>query len=200
MKHFYYEPEWHLMDFAYLIGVYFIVFLYISFSVGKIDLVKSKFGLGFTAFLTVIASLTMSLGICTFFGLSSVSLSGSEIYPFMVVVFGLENILIIVKAVMSTPEEFDVKYRIATGLYNQGGNITRSVITLALMLTVGIVIFNYMIKEFCIIALVGLLCDWFLQLTFFPTCLSIDLRRLELTDLGSAAVAIQQAAGGRLLE
>jgi len=118
----------------------------------------------------------------------------------MVVVFGLENILIIVKAVMSTPEEFDVKYRIATGLYNQGGNITRSVITLALMLTVGIVIFNYMIKEFCIIALVGLLCDWFLQLTFFPTCLSIDLRRLELTDLGSAAVAIQQAAGEGALD
>ena len=42
---------------------------------GKIDLVKSKFGLGFTAFATVVAGLTMSLGVCTFFGLS-ISLSG----------------------------------------------------------------------------------------------------------------------------
>lgn len=43
--------------------------------VGKIDLVKSKLGLGFTAFVTVVAGLTMSLGVCTFFGLS-ISLSG----------------------------------------------------------------------------------------------------------------------------
>lgn len=61
----------------YLLVVYCslleLTYCYIT---GKIDLVKSKFGLGFTAFLTVIASLTMSLGICTFFGLSSVSLSG----------------------------------------------------------------------------------------------------------------------------
>lgn len=30
------QPEWYLMDFAPLLGVYFIVFLYISFSVGKL--------------------------------------------------------------------------------------------------------------------------------------------------------------------
>ena len=70
----------------------------------------------------------------------------SEIYPFMVVIFGLENILIIVKAVMSTPVEFDVKNRIATGLSIQGGHITRNVITLVVMLTVGIAIFNYTMK------------------------------------------------------
>ena len=38
--------------------------------VGKIEQVKSKFGLGFTAVLTIISSLTMSVGICTVFGLS----------------------------------------------------------------------------------------------------------------------------------
>ncbi len=130
------QPEWRLRDFAPLIAVYTIVFLYITFSVGeclvdhtfstsrkqpntinrgnplfmgnrrgdtlsvicliymlhelsfhlqfmssashllgKIDLVKSKFGLGITACLTVVASLTMSLGICTFFGVS-ITLSG----------------------------------------------------------------------------------------------------------------------------
>ena len=45
------------------------------FVTGKIELVRSKFGLGFTAVVTVIASLTMSLGICTFFGLS-ITVSG----------------------------------------------------------------------------------------------------------------------------
>ena len=32
----------------------------------------------------------------------------SEIYPYVVITIGLENILIIVKAVMSTPVELDV--------------------------------------------------------------------------------------------
>ena len=39
----------------------------------------------------------------------------SEIYPFVVVVIGLENILVIVKAVISTNPEQDVKFRIAEG-------------------------------------------------------------------------------------
>ena len=93
---------------------------------------------------------------------------------------GLENILIIVKAVMSTPEELDVKYRIAVGLSKEGWAITRNLVTLVIMTTLGIIFFNYVLKEFCILALVGLLCDTFMQLVFFPTVLSIDLRRLEV--------------------
>ncbi len=182
MKHFYFEPAWYIMDFAPLLGVYFIVFLYISFSVGKIDLVKSKFGLGFTACVTVFLSLVMSLGICSFFGLS-ISLSGTEVYPFVVVIIGLENTLIIVKAVMSTPEELEVKHRIATGLSKEGWVLTRNVLTLSIMLGIGVLAFNYTMKEFCIIAVVGLLCDFFLQLVFFPTVLSIDLRRMEVRDI-----------------
>ena len=53
----------------------YICTVIVSAPTGKIDLVKSKYGLGFTAFITVVASLTMSLGICTFFGMS-ISLSG----------------------------------------------------------------------------------------------------------------------------
>ena len=47
---------------------------------------------------------------------------------------------------MSTPVEFDVKNRIATGLSIQGAHITRNVITLVVMLAVGIAIFNYTMK------------------------------------------------------
>lgn len=73
-----------------------------------------------------------------------------------------------------------VKYRIAVGLSKEGWAITRNFITLVIMISMGIVFFNYMLKEFCIIALVGLICDTFLQLVLFPTVLCIDLRRLEV--------------------
>ena len=36
VKHFYYESEWTISNFAPLICLYSIVFLYISFSVGKL--------------------------------------------------------------------------------------------------------------------------------------------------------------------
>ena len=67
-------------------------------------------------------------------------------YPFFVIVLGLENILIIVKAVMSTPEEFEVKQRIAAGLSKEGWAISRNLSTLLLMLCMGIVFFNYTMK------------------------------------------------------
>ena len=62
------------------------------------------------------------------------------------IVLGLENIFIIVKAVMSTPEEFEVKQRIAAGLSKEGRAISRNLSTLLLMLSMGMVFFNYTMK------------------------------------------------------
>ena len=107
----------------------------------------------------------------------------SEIFPFVVVVIGLENILIITKAVISTDPGLDVKYRIAEGLRKEGHALTKNLLTILCLVILGIFTFNYAMKEFCIIALVGLLCDYFLHITFFTTVLSIDLRRMELTEL-----------------
>ena len=107
----------------------------------------------------------------------------SEIFPFVVVVIGLENILIITKAVISTDPGLEVKYRIAEGLGREGRALTKNLITILCLVIMGIFAFNYAMKEFCIIALVGLLCDYFLHITFFTTVLSIDLRRMELTEL-----------------
>ena len=107
----------------------------------------------------------------------------SEIFPFVVVVIGLENILIITKAVISTDPGLDVKFRIAEGLSKEGRALLYNLLTIVCLVVLGIFSFNYAMKEFCIISLVGLLCDYFLQMVFFATVLSIDLRRMELIDL-----------------
>lgn len=57
-------------DMSFLMLAYLVVFLYISFSIGKFHLVKSKFGLGVTAVAIVACSLTSSVGICTALGLA----------------------------------------------------------------------------------------------------------------------------------
>nr|XP_020135894.1 sterol regulatory element-binding protein cleavage-activating protein isoform X3 [Microcebus murinus] len=52
----------------------------------------------------------------------------------------------------------------------------------------GIILIGYFtlvpaIQEFCLFAVVGLVSDFFLQMLFFTTVLSIDIRRMELADL-----------------
>ena len=51
-------------------NILFIDFLGIFFFSGKIEMVKSKGGLAFSAVFTVVASLLMSVSICTMFGLT----------------------------------------------------------------------------------------------------------------------------------
>lgn len=91
--------------------------------------------------------------------------------------------MIITKAVISTDPGLDVKHRIAEGLGKEGRALTKNLLTVLGLVILGVFTFNYAMKEFCIIALVGLLCDYFLHITFFTTVLSIDLRRMELSDL-----------------
>uniref|UniRef100_A0A2K6P2Q3 SREBF chaperone n=1 Tax=Rhinopithecus roxellana TaxID=61622 RepID=A0A2K6P2Q3_RHIRO len=145
-------------------------------------MVKSKWGLALAAVVTVLSSLLMSVGLCTLFGLTP-TLNGGEIFPYLVVVIGLENVLVLTKSVVSTPVDLEVKLRIAQGLSSESWSIMKNMAT-----ELGIILIGYFtlvpaIQEFCLFAVVGLVSDFFLQMLFFTTVLSIDIRRMELADL-----------------
>ena len=40
----------------------------------------------------------------------------SEIFPYLVIIVGLENVLVVTKSVVSTPVHLDVKLRVAKGM------------------------------------------------------------------------------------
>lgn len=50
------------------------------------------------------------------------SLVPSEIFPYLVVVIGLENVLVLTKSVVSTPVDLEVKLRIAQGIRYWAGS------------------------------------------------------------------------------
>ena len=62
---------------------------------------------------------------------------------------------------------------------------------------------NMSLQEFCLFAVVGLLSDFFLQILFFTTVLSIDIRRMEVGDfflqtlIFTTVLNRHQAFGGR---
>ncbi|KAF3839208.1 hypothetical protein F7725_017925 [Dissostichus mawsoni] len=96
----------------HMVHVHFKEEIGIAELIPLIDMVKSKWGLALAAVVTVLSSLLMSVGLCTLFGLTP-TLNGGEIFPYLVVVIGLENVLVLTKSVVSTPVDLEVKLRIA---------------------------------------------------------------------------------------
>lgn len=155
-----------------------MLFLYVYFSVRKIDVIRSRLVLAFSAVLTVLGSLTMSLGMCFFFGLT-ISLQSKGVYPYLVILVGLENVLVITKSVLTTDSNLDVKIRLAQGLSREGWSITKNLLTEITILTIGLCTFVPVIQEFCIFAIVGLVSDFFLQMMIFSTVLALNMKQVE---------------------
>ncbi|KAM6910706.1 sterol regulatory element-binding protein cleavage-activating protein isoform 2-T2 [Xenentodon cancila] len=182
MVHVHFKEEIGIAELIPLVTTYIILFAYIYFSTRKIDMVRSKWGLALAAVVTVLSSLLMSVGLCTLFGLTP-TLNGGEIFPYLVVVIGLENVLVLTKSVVSTPVDLEVKLRIAQGLSNESWSIMKNMATELCIILIGYFTLVPAIQEFCLFAVVGLVSDFFLQMFFFTTVLSIDIRRMELADL-----------------
>ncbi|KAK0057373.1 sterol regulatory element-binding protein cleavage-activating protein-like isoform X1 [Biomphalaria pfeifferi] len=185
--HVHFKDVNYIIEYTPLLVTYLVLLLYLYFSVCKIDMVKSKIGLAISAVVTVLASLLMSVSICTLFGMTP-TLNGGEIFPYLAVIVGVENVLVITKSVVSTPVHLDVKIRVAQGLSKEGWSITKNLVTELAIVLVGFFTFVPAIQEFCAFALVGLLSDFYLQMAFFATVLSVDIRRMELSDLHRQSV------------
>lgn len=192
--HFYFKDINYFVEYTPLLVTYIVLFMYLYFSVSKIEMVKSKWGLALSAVVTVLSSLLISVSVCTLFGLTP-SLNGSEIFPYLVVIIGLENVLVVTKSVVSTPMHLDVKLRVAQGLSKEGWYIFKNLMTELLILFIGFFTFVPAIQEFCAFGLVGLVSDFFIQMFFYTTVLSIDIRRMELSDLQRQSVQITLSEG-----
>ncbi|KAM7382928.1 hypothetical protein PAMP_002623 [Pampus punctatissimus] len=136
MVHVHFKEEIGIAELIPLVTTYIILFAYIYFSTRKIDMVKSKWGLALAAVVTVLSSLLMSVGLCTLFGLTP-TLNGGEIFPYLVVVIGLENVLVLTKSVVSTPVDLEVKLRIAQGLSNESWSIMKNMATELCIILIG---------------------------------------------------------------
>lgn len=175
----YYPGQFNYHELVPLLITFIGLFLYVYFSVRKIEFIKSKFRLAACAVLTIAGSLSMSMGICFYFGFS-LSLQGKEIFPYLVIIVGLENVLVLTKSVTTTDSRLDVKIRLAQGLSKEGWSITKNLLTEITIFTVSFFTFVPFIQEFSIFMIVSLISDYFIQMVFFATILGIDVRRMEL--------------------
>ncbi|RWS31217.1 hypothetical protein B4U80_00513 [Leptotrombidium deliense] len=142
-----FKDQFSMSDYFPLMAAYIMLFLYVYFSVRKIDLIKWKWSLACCSVITVMLSLLMTFGICLWFDFNT-WLNGSDILPYLVVVIG--------------------------------PSFTKNLVLELTLLVFGFFTFVPVIQEFCLFGMVGLLSDFFLQLTFFATVLSADIQRIEV--------------------
>ncbi|CAI2172240.1 14778_t:CDS:2 [Funneliformis geosporum] len=176
-------------EFIILAFEYLVVFLYISLSLGRLNSVKSKFGLAFSTVVQVFVSLVISLSVCSLFGVT-LTLVSWKLLPFVLVIVGVENMFVLTNAVTSTSMELDVKERVGKGLEKVGVSMTKALFSGIFLVAVICSVTNInSVQEFCIFTSVAMIIDYFLQMSFFITTLSIDLRRLEISDLYNRRVS-----------
>lgn len=178
ITYIFYPGEFKMWEFLPLSIAFVLLFTYVYFSVRKIDVIRSRFLLALCAAITILGSLVMSLGLCFFFGLT-ISLQSKDIFPYLVILLGLENCLVITRSVVSTDETFDVKIRVAQALSKEGWHISKTLLTEITILTIGLATFVPVIQEFCVFAIVGLLSDYMLQMLLFSTILAMNIKRPE---------------------
>ena len=178
ITYIFYPGEFKIWEFLPLSIAFILLFTYVYFSVRKIDVIRSRFLLALCAAITILGSLVMSLGLCFFFGLT-ISLQSKDIFPYLVILLGLENCLVITRSVVSTDETFDVKIRVAQALSKEGWHISKTLLTEITILTIGLATFVPVIQEFCVFAIVGLLSDYMLQMLLFSTILAMNIKRPE---------------------
>lgn len=174
----FYPEEFNLIELVPLSIAMTVLFIYMYFSIRKVEMIRSRFIVALASVATVMGSLGMSLGLCFFFGLT---VSSMGVYPYLLILVGLENCLVLTKSVMTTENNLDVKIRVAQGLSKEGWSITKNLMTEITILTAGLVLtFLPVIQEFCIFAMVGLVSDYFLQMLLFSTFLGLNVKRIEV--------------------
>lgn len=179
--HVFYRPRKYFTDFFPLISTYLLLMLYIYFSVSKIVMVKSKWGLALAAVVTMAAALAMTAGICAYLEMMP-TFWGAELFPYLALIVGLENTLCLTRSVVYTPPNMDVRSRLSHGLSQEGYSFTKYFLLELTFLTVGYITLVPEIQEFCTFAFIGLFVDFYMQLFFYVPCLTFDLRRLGNED------------------
>ncbi|XP_017472811.1 PREDICTED: sterol regulatory element-binding protein cleavage-activating protein isoform X1 [Rhagoletis zephyria] len=180
ITYIFYPDEFKMWEFMPLAIAFVLLFIYMYFSVRKIEIIRSRLLLAVCAVITVLGSLTMSLGVCSFFGLT-ISLQSKDVFPFLVILVGLENCLVITKSVVCTQETFDVKIRVAKALSKEGWHISKTLLTEITILTIGCITMVPVIQKFSIFAIIGLLSDFMLQMLLFSTILAMNIKLPEYT-------------------
>ncbi|KAI1003656.1 hypothetical protein K3495_g4552 [Podosphaera aphanis] len=175
-----------LQDDLFLGIAYGLTIIYFVITLSKIRALKSRAGLIIAVIVHISVSIMASFTVCAFLKVD-LSQIPREIYPLVVLTVGLENIFRLINAVIMTHSEDSTATQIGEALGKTGHVALAGVCqNLAILWILSQRVYPQ-ITAFCTFAAIALSFDFFFLLTFFVAVLSVDVKRMELSDALSKA-------------
>jgi Niemann-Pick C1 protein len=172
-------------DIPTVIISYSAMFLYVSLALGEFRCpiaVHSKFLLGLGGIVMVIMSISISVGLCSLFGLPA-TLVISEVIPFLVLAIGVDNIFILVETFQSLNPRLSVEERLSHTLRRVGTSIALAAVSETFAFLLGVLTRMPAVVAFSVYAALAIFFDFVLQLTAFAALMALDARRLRANRL-----------------
>ena len=156
------------------------MFLYVSIAIGFFpSLVHMKFGLGAVGIFVVIGSLMTGIGL-TFYWNDKLTMISAEVVPFLILAIGVDNMFLISRAEREIPENVrSVEERIAFAMKEIGPSIFTAAFCESMAFFIGLMTDVPALQNFCLVAGLGVVVDFLLQMTIFVGALAIDNKRTE---------------------
>lgn len=165
---------------AIVIISYVLMFFYVSMAIGFFpNPVHTKFALGSAGILVVLGSLISSIGF-TFFFNQKLTMISAEVVPFLILAIGVDNMFLISRAEREVPKFVtSVEQRIAFALKDIGPSIFTAASCEAIAFFIGLLTDVPALQNFCLVAGLGVVTDFILQMTIFVGALSLDNSRIK---------------------
>src|ERR1044072_9049249 len=163
------------------------MFFYASMALGNITslprtIIDSKFMVGISGIIIVLASVSTSVGIFSLLGIK-VTLIIAEVIPFLVLAVGVDNIFILnhefERLTLKSFNEESVEERIAKTLGRMGPSILLSALSETIAFGLGGIVTMPAVRNFALYAALAVWVDFSLQVTAFVAFLSLDAKRQE---------------------
>lgn len=164
---------------------YLVMFVYITFALGKIRSLKtlfleSKIILAVGGIIIVLASVLCSLGVFGYLGVATTLLT-IEVIPFLVLAIGVDNIFILVHTYnrMDKNEFATVSDGIGEALGRVGPSILLTAVSECSCFLIGALSGMPAVRTFALYATVALVIDFVFQISAFIALMALDQERLQ---------------------
>lgn len=158
---------------------YCLMFVYVSIAIGFFpNMIHCKFGLGAVGIFVVIASLGAGIGL-TFYWNDKLTMISAEVVPFLILAIGVDNMFLIARAEREIPESITaIEERIGFAMKEIGPSIFTAALCESIAFFIGLLTDVPALQNFCLVAGLGVMVDFVLQMTIFVGALALDARRI----------------------
>ena len=168
------------IDLVVFLIAYVLMFLYISITIGFFpNMIHNRFGLGFVGIIIITGTLLAAIGV-TFYWNAVLTVITAQICPFLILAIGADNMFLIVNAEHEIPPSVtDIPERIGFAMKKIGPSIFATVICRSIVFFIGLLTDIPVLNNFCMVAGLAIIVDFFLQMTMFVGALAIDSKRIR---------------------